>query len=159
MVRTNDDGWEITRKSGTKFKFNERPLSFPLETEGLLKSFYYGTNRERQLQRGFNSSISSVYDDFNWRFLKAIKKEEDTTFIDAKKDLENSIINRVDKSVLKKTFKELNDKSSSLHIENISLSIFESNAPFESAFLNQLQDNIEIPVSLYILDLFPHLFD
>ena len=72
--KDNENGWEITRGTGTKFKFDERQLSFPLESEGLPKSFYFPKNREKQLQRGFNSSISSVFEDFNWRFNKEIKK-------------------------------------------------------------------------------------
>jgi AAA15 family ATPase/GTPase len=74
--KDNDKGWEIERKTGTKFKFDERQLSFPLESEGLPKSFYFPKNRDKQLQKGFNSSISSVFDDFNWRFNKEIRTIE-----------------------------------------------------------------------------------
>lgn len=66
--KDNDKGWEIQRKSGTKFEFDERRLSLSQEElEKFPKSFYFGKNRKRQLQKGFNSSISSVFDDFNWR--------------------------------------------------------------------------------------------
>lgn len=150
MERTNERGWEIKRKSGNSFfKFDERLLSFPVETVGLPRSYYYGKNRDRQLQKGFNSSISSVYDDFNWRFLKEIRKEtpQPSKFYKNKQHFEQEIFTKVDEKEVNKTFNTLNEKLKALGIKPISLSFIESNAPFDNAFLNQLVDNIEIPVS------------
>lgn len=144
--RTNEKGWEVTRGTGTKFKFDERQLSFPVDANGLPRSYYYDTNRERQLQRGFNSSITSVYDDFNWRFLKTIRKEEKPDFLDKKRKLEQEIIEKVDEKVIEKTISTLNDKLGQLNIEPITMAFFESNAPYDSAFLSQIKENIEIPV-------------
>lgn len=149
MERANERGWEIKRKSGNSFfKFDERLLSFPVETVGLPRSYYYGKNRDRQLQKGFNSSISSVYDDFNWRFLKEIRKEtpQPSKFYHNKQLFEQEIFRKVDEKEVNKTFKALNDKLEGLGIKPISLSFIESNAPFDNAFLNQLIDNIEIPI-------------
>jgi predicted ATP-dependent endonuclease of OLD family len=148
LPRANDSGWSIPRKGGSAFKFNERQLSFPVDTDGLPRSYFYGKNRDKQLQKGFNSSISSVYDDFNWRFLKDIRKEiQPAQFYQDKQNLEKSILNKVDEKAIEKTFDTLNSKLNQLGIKNVSLSFFESNAPFDSAFLNQLIENIEIPVS------------
>lgn len=147
--RTNAKGWEIPRKAGSTFKFDERLLSFPVETEGLPRSYYYGKNRDKQLQKGFNSSITSVYEDFNWRFLKEIRKEnpQPSQFYQNKQNLEKEILEKVDEKEIKKTFDALNAKLSAIRIKPISLSFIEGNAPFNNAFLNQLIENIEIPVS------------
>lgn len=140
-------GWEIARKStGSKFKFDERQLTFPVKTEKLPRTFYYGKNRDKQIQKGFNSSISSVFDDFNWRFMKQIRKTSNT-FFDDKEKLEKFILDSVDDKAIERTFDELNIKLRRLNIDDVSLSFFEGNIPFDSAFLNQKKSNVEIPVS------------
>jgi predicted ATP-dependent endonuclease of OLD family len=149
QARTNSKGWEIKRKGGTTFKYDERLLSFPVDTVGLPRSYYYGKTRDKQLQKGFNSSINSVYEVFNWRFLKEIRKEtpQPSQFYQNKNNLEKEILDKVDEKEIKKTFDALNGKLNSIGIKSISLSFIESNAPFENAFLHQLIENIEIPVS------------
>ncbi|MFA6057148.1 MAG: AAA family ATPase [Taibaiella sp.] len=146
--RTNQNGWEIPRKGTGKFKFTERLLTFPVTTEGLPRAYFYGKNRDKQLQKGFNSSIASVYDDFNWRFLKELRKEpHPPQYYQDKRNLETSIISKVDEKAFEKTFDALNAKLTQLGLKNVSLAFFETNAPFESAFLNQVVENIEIPVN------------
>lgn len=152
--RTNDKGWEVVRKNGSKFKFDHRLLTFPIETEGLPRSYYYGKNREKQIQKGFNSSISSVYDDFNWRFIKEVRKENETPteppttdFFVRKQTIENEIIQKVDEKAIEKTFNSLNKKLDDLGIENIGISFFDGNAPFDTAYLNQKLEGLEIPVA------------
>src|SRR5690606_18395278 len=87
--------------------------------------------------------------DFNWRFSKEIRN--DTTlsekYFQSKQILEQEIVEKIDKKEINKTFKALNDKLNDLGINSISLSFIESNAPFNNAFLNQLIDNIEIPIN------------
>jgi predicted ATP-dependent endonuclease of OLD family len=152
--RTNDKGWEIFRKNNSKFKFDHRLLTFPIETEGLPRCFYYGKNREKQIQKGYNSSISSVYDDFNWRFIKEVRKESDTPtesetpdFFARKQFIENEIIQKIDEKVIEKTFNTLNKKLDDLGIENIGMSFFDGHAPFDTAYLNQKLEGLEIPVT------------
>lgn len=152
--RTSDKGWEIVRKSKSTFKFDHRLLTFPIETEGLPRSYYYGKNREKQIQKGFNSSISSVYDDFNWRFIKEVRKENETQtdpptqdFYTRKQTFEDEIIQKVDEKAIEKTFNSLNKKLEDLGIDNIGISFFDGNAPFDTAFLNQKLEGLEIPVS------------
>jgi predicted ATP-dependent endonuclease of OLD family len=152
--RSNKVGWEIKRVNGSIFKFDQRLLSYPVETEGLPRGYYYGKNREKQLQRGFNTSITSVYDDFNWRFIKEIRKENETltvpptpTFFSRKQNIENEIIQKIDEKAIEKTFNSLNGKLKDLGIENIGVSFFDSNAPFDTAFLNHKVEELEIPVS------------
>lgn len=152
--KDNKNGWEITRGTGTKFKFDERLLSFPVETDGLPKSFYFAKNRERQLQKGFNSSISSVFDDFNWRFNKGNKKteaqettEDQETFGTRKNKLEDEILNKIDDKSQKKTFETLNIKLQKVGLPNIKLSFIDGNAPFDSAFLSQKLDELDLSVS------------
>lgn len=152
-AKDNDKGWEITRGTGSKFKFNERQLSFPLESEGLPKSFYFPKNREKQLQRGFNSSISSVFDDFNWRFNKEIRKIEaeesfsGEKFSVQKSNFEKGILEKIDEKSQQITFQTLNDKLKKVGISQADLSLIDCSAPFDSAFLSQKLDSLDLPIS------------
>jgi len=150
--KDSEQGWEITRKSGTKFQFDERLLSLPrVDLDEFPKSFYFGKNRERQLRRGFNSSISSVFDDFNWRFSKGVRNEEvaegNEDFFVKKGAFEKEIISKVDEASIKKSFDALNDKLKNFRVGNINLSFIDSNAPFDNAFLSQKLEKLDLPVA------------
>ncbi len=151
--KDNDKGWEIQRKSGTKFEFDERRLNLSqVELENFPKSFYFGKNRERQLQKGFNSSISSVFDDFNWRFSKGVRDEEvaegEKDFFSKKNTFEKEITNKIDEASLKKSFEALNNKLKDFGIKNIDLSFIDGNAPFNNAFLTQKLEKLDLPVTV-----------
>ncbi len=115
------------------------------------KSFYFGKNRERQLQRGFNSSISSVFDDFNWRFSKGIRGEKvaegEENFFAKKNTFEKEIINKIDEASIKKSFEALNNKLKDFEVGSIDLSFIDSNAPFNNAFLSQKLEKLDLPVT------------
>lgn len=151
--KDNEKGWEVTRGTGTKFKFDERQLSFPLESEGLPKSFYFPKNREKQLQKGFNSSISYVFEDFNWRFNKEVKKietEENFSgekFSTQKNNFEINILEKIDEKSQQKTFQTLNEKLEKVGLPKADLSLIDCNAPFDSAFLSQKLDSLDLPIS------------
>ena len=151
--KDNEDGWEIERGTGSKFKFNERQLSFPLESKGLPKSFYFPKNREKQVQKGFNSSISSVFDDFNWRFNKEVRKSETEEgfvgekFITQKNNFETSILEKIDEKSQQKTFQKLNEKLEKVGLPKAGLSLIDCNAPFDNAFLSQKFDSLDLPIS------------
>ncbi len=151
--KDNTQGWEIIRWTGTKFKFDERQLSFPVESEGLPKSFYFPKNRDKQLQKGFNSSVSTVFDDFNWRFNKEIRKIETgdnfiwENFTTQKNNFEANILGKIDEASQEKTFQTLNNKLIEFGLPKADLSLIDCNAPFDSAFLSQKLNNLDLPVS------------
>lgn len=149
--KTNESGWVKQRKSGNPFKFDERLLSFSqVELENMPRSFYFGKNRERQLQKGYNSSISSVFDDFNWRFLKAIKDEEmqpeEEKFSYKKDTLEKEIITKVNDAA-KKSIEALNKKLKNFEVDGVDVSFIDGGAPFDSAFLSQKLEKLDLPIS------------
>lgn len=151
--KDNEKGWEIQRKSGLKFQFDERQLSFPLESEGLPKSFYFPKNREKQIYKGFNSSISSIFEDFNWRFNKEKRKIETTDgfngdkFTTQKNNFETSILEKIDAKSQQKTFQALNEKLEKVGLPKADLSLIDCNAPFDSAFLSQKLESLDLPIS------------
>lgn len=151
--KDSEKGWKIQRKSGTKFQFDERLLALSQATlEEFPKSFYFGKSRERHLRRGFNSSISSVFDDFNWRFSKGIRGKEvaegQENFFTKKNKFEKEIISKIDETSVKKSFEALNDKLKDFGVGAIDISFIDGNAPFGSAFLSQKLEKIDLPVAM-----------
>lgn len=150
--KDNDKGWKIKRKSGTDFEFDERRLKLSqVELENFPKSFYFGKNRERQLQKGFNSSVSSVFDDFNWRFSKGVRDEKvaegEENFFAKKGKLEKEIISKIDEASLKKSFEALNTKLKDFEVGNVDLSFIDCHAPFDNAFLSQKLEKLDLPIT------------
>jgi predicted ATP-dependent endonuclease of OLD family len=142
-----ENGWEQYRSGNkTKFQFSERQLiSGYAEPVSGLKSFYFGKNRGIQIKRGYNSSITNLFDDFNWRFIHNIEKDEEGYFTDKNK-IEEKIVSKVDDKTIKKSLDTLNEKLKDFGIPNIGLSIFESLSPFNSAFLSNTIGNMNIGV-------------
>jgi predicted ATP-dependent endonuclease of OLD family len=141
--KSSDSGWEQLRKSSSsKFQFTERSLALnyaKLDTE--VKSFYFNRNRTMQLKKGYNSSITSLFDDFNWRFLNGLKKNENDFFTN-KDNLENQIMSKIDDKTIKKSLQVLNERLSQFALDKIDISFIESQAPFNSAFLSKTAEGV-----------------
>ena len=146
--RDNEKGWEQERKGGrTLFKFDERRLSVSqVELEGLPRSFYFQKSRGRQLQRGFNSSISSVLEDFNWRFSKSVRGDEEGKFFSEKDEFEEKILSRVE-GTEGKSLGTLNGKLRRFGIPEVDLSFIDRGAPFDGAFLSRKLERLDLPVT------------
>jgi len=161
--KTKDDGWEQKRKNGSIFEFTKSHLATNFaETDEELKGFYFNKNRSIQLKRGYNSSITNIFDDFNWRFIHNLQKSEDG-YLDNKKNIEEQVISKVDDKTIKKSLVTLNSKLKEFGITEINISLFESHAPFNSAFLSNtigtmdigvdnLGSGIEMIISLLLLE-------
>lgn len=147
--KDNSSWWEIKRKWWTNFKFDERLLSFPVETVWLPKSFYFWKNREKQLQKWFNSSIWTILEDFNWRFNKEIRKEINwfKTFSSDTYIYEENLLSKVDEQTHRKTFTTLNSKLEKFNLPEVDLSIINRLEPFDNALLTWKLDEINLPIS------------
>jgi AAA15 family ATPase/GTPase len=145
--KTSDSGWEQSRKSsGSKFRFTERSLALnyaKLDPE--VRSFYFSKNRTMQLKKGYNSSITSLFDDFNWRFLKNLKAGEDEYFTN-KENLENQIRSKIDDQTLKKSLQALNERLDQFSLGKIDISFIETQAPFNGAFLSSAVERLNLNV-------------
>ncbi len=139
-----DGGWKIKRQSGKDFSFDERLLSLNVAEAEFLRSFYFSKERDRQIVKGFNSSFSTIIEEFNWRFLKNLK-DNDTIF-NNKLTIENEILNKVDLTTGKNVIQLLNERLRNLGLEEITLSFIDSQAPFDSSFLCRKIFNLDLPV-------------
>lgn len=145
-----EQGWEQKRKGGTVFRFDERLLAMSQVDVDLPRSFFFAKDRGRQLKRGFNSSVTAVFEDFNWRFAKEVRKEAPKpgdTFFDKKLALEQEIKTKVDSDALKKSFIALNKKLKEFGLSPVILSFLDGQAPFDSAFLTKAFAKLDLPIS------------
>lgn len=139
--------WEIKRKNNSLFKFDERLLAFGVfESEELPRSFYFGKDRERQLQKGFNTSFSSIIEDLNWRYAKGIRNSSDIKDLFEKiDDIENQIVN-LSKFEEHDVIKELNKRIKDFGLEEIKLSFIDKSIPFDQSYFSKKAGKLTLPV-------------
>lgn len=143
-------GWTTKMKNGKDFDFTTRHLGISqVTTDGLPRSFLFGKDRDRQLQKGYNSSFSTIVEDLNWRFSRTIRKETEEgkvhdwfTNIQAVSDDAQSKVD-FDKN---EVFKEFKKRTDSFELDELSLSIIDSLAPFDSSFLTTTKELLALPV-------------
>lgn len=147
----NNEGWSIKRKNNSDFNFTERSLGInQIRTEELPRSFFFNKERDRQTQKGFNSSFSTIIDDLNWRFSRSIRKESEETGKPAEilgkiPSLTSEIAEKVEFNKFE-IFKEFNSRTKAFGIEEINLAILDSIAPYESAFLSSKKEVLDLPI-------------
>jgi len=149
--KDNDKGWEYKRGTNSIFKISERHLGVQQPVDSSYPvCVYLSKNRDRQLGKGFGSSMTDIIDDFNWKFARKIKEETEDgykNFISNKKGYEDAIFERIDKETYKKIFKSLGDILEEYKIYDVGLSLFNANAPFSEAFISQKHSDLDLPIS------------
>ncbi len=143
------DGWAITRGTGTVLKITERQLALSYASAATPKPFYFGKNRDKQLRKGYNSSMSSVIDDLNWRFEKSQRSKDETEkFKHKREEIEKHIFDNTDGTTLAKTIAETNKTLAELDIPAIDLSLVKTLTPYDSSEMVKRFDGFELPVNL-----------
>ena len=93
------------------------------------------------MQRGFNSSINTVFDDFNWRFLK---NDNSKNFFSEKSKIEKEkILDLIE--VKENVFDQLNEKLNKFNIPSVDISFIDGKAPFNNAYLTK-KENLDLPI-------------
>lgn len=148
IEQRSTDGWIITRGTGTSLKITERQLALSYSSAEYPRSFYFGKNRDRQLQKGFNSSMSNIIDELNWRFEKKDREKLDIEkFKNKRTEVEQYIFDNTDGDTLKKTIESTNTTLKTLGIPEINLSVIKTLTPYDSAQIVKRFDGFEIPIS------------
>ena len=148
VATRGEEGWSQSRKtSSNDFKFTERQLSFPVPEVELPRCFYFPKTRSRQLSKGFNSSLSNVIDDLNWRFDKTQRtKAEEEHFKHNRKSLHEKIKAETGGDTIKKTVDATNEILKKLKIDEIDISLLKTLTPYDSAELIFPFDGFELPI-------------
>lgn len=143
-----EDGWEKKRGTGTSFKFTELQLDVYYATADIPSVFYFSKTREKQLVAGYNSSLSNIIDELNWRFEKKERaKAEDAKFKHKNSDTHKYIFDNTDGDSLAKTVDALNEKLKTIGIAPVSLNLLKTLSPYDKAELVHGFDNFELPIS------------
>ena len=140
-------GWNVIDRDG-----KEQTVSLLQAKEALnnlsMRCFYFNKDREKQLNRGFNSSINSVFDDFNWKFLLQLTKDEENAYDSDKKKLEECILSHIDGKNIETSIGTINKKLVEyFSLSPINISFLDRNNPFNSAFLTNQEHNQDLPLS------------
>lgn len=143
-----ENGWTITRKSGTTFDITEVQLSINYASADLPRPFYFAKSRDRQLIKGYNSSLTNVIDELNWRFEKKQRsKTEEEKFKHKNKVLHAHIFENTEGDSLKKTMEELNKKLEEIGIDSVNLNLIKTLTPYDSSEIVRNLEDLEIPIS------------
>lgn len=142
-----EKGWSKVRKGGTVFKFDERQLSFGNVEVDLPRVFYFSKTRVRQLSKGFNSSLSSIIDDLNWRFDRGQRKKEDGEhFKHHRRALHDRIFAETEGDTLKKTIEAANAILAQLGVPPVEVSLLKTLNPYDQSEVVFPFDGFELPV-------------
>lgn len=144
-VKKTVNGWNVKRGTGTKFKFTTRALNLNnTSSNELPRCFYFGKDRERQLTKGFNSTMVSIIEDLNFKFNREIRKTQDTQAKDEYNKFEGKVLEYSD-FIKNEVIKELKLKLKDFNIESLKLSLLDFNTPFDNAYFNIENENINLP--------------
>ena len=148
IERDGQPGTKIVRKSGTEKNIRNNLLSITNnELIGYPNVFYFDRQREKEGKIGFNSLLSKISTELNWRYRKSMESEEITPLWDA---YYSSIINTVDKRVNKDlvgpAMKSV-AKVTNIKIEDIEMALLTLEEPFAKSFLAKRNKLNQIPLS------------
>lgn len=143
------DGWAIKRKGGSILKITERQLALSYANADHPRVFYFGKGRDKQLQRRFNSSMTNVIDDLNWRFEKNQRsKGEADKFKHIRSNIEKHIFENTDGDTLKKTIIGTNDNLAKFGIPPIDICLLKTLTPYDNSEMVKRFDGFELPINL-----------
>ncbi|MDO8490375.1 MAG: AAA family ATPase [bacterium] len=141
------EGWSQSRKGGSDFKFTERQLALSNVDVEIPRAFYFSKTRNRQLTTGYNSSLTNIVNDLNWRFDKSQRDKEDADhFKHERKKLHEKVMSETGGDTLKKTIDSANEILEKLEIDKIDISLLKTLTPYDHTEIVFPFDGFELPV-------------
>lgn len=154
-VKKTNEWFTLSRNNWTDFKFIEKSLTLSSRTQTTLpKCFYFSKKRERNLYKWYNSSWDTIINEFNWRFNKKLRENDEiqydyTNSID---NFENIIKNSLDEKILDNTIMWMNDKLWEFFwLDDLWISFIDKSAPFNQSYLNYQNFNLDYSWSWIML--------
>jgi len=134
-VRVTDQGYEITRKSGTTMKVRGELIRVSGGMTGFPNVFFFDREREKECKVGFNTSFSRMMRELNWRFRKNWEPDH---IRELWEPYYKVVLNTVDEKVKKELFGPVKTRLVSMlgpSFNELELSILPLEEPFGKAFL------------------------
>ena len=155
-VQKDDKWYFINRlKENSRCNISENALTLSSRAQTTLpKCFYFSKKRERNLYKWYNSSWDTIINEFNWRFNKKIREDEDIQgkYIDSISWLEDVIQGSLDEKILDNTINWMNSKLSEYFwLNNLWISFLDKSAPFNQSYLNYQDFNVDYSWSWIML--------
>lgn len=135
-VSVTDQGVAVTRKSGSQMNARRDSISLSQENVGLPSVFYFDKNRDRETRTGFNSLLTKVVKDLNWRYRAGWSQE---AALKAWGPYYEGVISVIEGKKKRDVLKPLRDELSRMTGEDFSsleLSLVGLEQPFAKAFLS-----------------------
>ena len=155
-INKTNKWFSMLRNNGkTYFEFQENALTLSSRAQTTLpKCFYFSKKRERNLYKWYNSSWDTIINEFNWRFNKKLRVNDEIQYdyTNSINDFENIIKNSLDEKVMDNTIMWMNDKLSEFFwLDNLWISFIDKSAPFNQSYLNYQNFNIDYSWSWIML--------
>jgi len=167
VIKT-DQGFESPRKTGSPFKFTQQRLSLQNEFINYPNVFYFDRERESEASTGFNTLLSKIIKDLNWRYRN---KWTQTDIIQKWDEFYSSVISTVIDPKNDRIMRPLGEKLKDIvgiECDNLELSLIDIEQPFLKAFFalrdgtNQIDQKclgsgISILLAYFLLEIISNL--
>lgn len=143
-VKVTEKGYSALRKSGKEMSFLKNRLSMVNDYVKFPDIFYFDRKRENESKVGFNSLLTKITKDLNWKFRKNINLEE----LNNKWNVfYESVINTVTDPKKDKIITPIRDKMKNIagcEFADLELSILDIEQPFSKGFFSKRQKTNQI---------------
>lgn len=146
-VATSEEGVRVVRRSGKALRARHQRLSIREAGNGFPSVFYFNRTRERQTRTGFNSLLTRVTKDLNWRFRKSCDLSQVTA---AYESLYEAVVAAVEEGTTGKLFTGLRARAREqmgLGLDELELAIMQLEEPFSRSFLASREASNQIELA------------
>jgi AAA15 family ATPase/GTPase len=144
VITKTEKGYESPRKGGSTFQFTDQRLTLQNDLVNFPGVFYFDRDREEQARVGFNSLLTKVVKDLNWRYRKGWNQAEIKAKWEAFYDL---AISTVEEPKTGRIIKPIQDKMKAvtgIDFSNLELSLLDLEQPFLKAFFSRRNNTNQI---------------
>ena len=135
-VAGTEEGFLITRKSGSPMKLRKDSVSLSNDLVGFPNVFYFDRLRERETKAGFNSLFSKIAKDLNWRYRKGWSQEQAREKWDAYYDSVINIVEDPKKSKILGPLRKQLGEFLGQDFDSLEISLLNIEQPFSKGFLS-----------------------
>lgn len=130
-----EKGFSIGRKTGTTMSLRPETVSLHSDLFGFPDVFYFDRSRERETKMGFNSLLSKVGKDLNWRYRKGWAQNDTEEQWSAYYDGVTAIVEDVKKKEWLSPLRKALSEMTSQDFSSLEISLLNIEQPFTRGFL------------------------
>ncbi|MBZ0168539.1 DNA replication and repair protein RecF [Candidatus Methylomirabilis lanthanidiphila] len=135
-VVETQEGFAVQRKTGKVMNLRRDTLSLTNDLAGFPNVFYFDRQRERETKTGFNSLLSKIAKDLNWRYRKGWSQKDATEKWGTYYDTVISIVEDPKKSKILSPLKKQLGEFLGKDFDSLEISLLNIEKPFAKGFLS-----------------------